>query len=296
MSKETIYGTGLNGLIGSRICELTANKYDWVNLDLRTGVDITNLSTVEAVVDHMKGDVLLHLAAFTNVDEAWNQRENKRGLCYRVNVEGTRNIARVCKETGKHLIHVSTEFVFSGNKNDPYTEKDIPDPIDWYGKTKYWAEQEVENSGCSYTIIRPSFPFRAHFSEKKDNVRRILEGLQKKSLFSMFTDAVITPTFIDDLGRVIEVMAQIKPDGIFHTVGSSFLSPFELAQKIATVFDIDNTNIQRGSLTEYTKEGERPYLRHLAVSNRKLKKKLKIGMKTIDEALQEMKRQQEALS
>ena len=107
---------------------------------------------------------MIHLAAFTDTNAAWSQRGDKSGLCYRLNVSGTKNIIRLCQKYGQYLIYVSTDFVFSGQKDGVYTEEDTPDPIEWYGQTKRWAESGFE-SILPAAIIRLSYPFRA-FSRK----------------------------------------------------------------------------------------------------------------------------------
>jgi len=181
--KKQIIATGLSGLVGSRIRELLKDKFEFINFSLDSGIDITNFSLLKKEFQRFPSAVaVLHLAAFTDVNRAWEQRRDKRGLCYRVNVLGTKNIAQLCQQTNKYLIHISTDFVFDGNKglNKPYIEKDKPNPIEWYGQTKLWAEQEVVKSGSKDVILRIAFPFkskRAAFGfepiEKLDLVRKI---------------------------------------------------------------------------------------------------------------------------
>ncbi len=289
--KPDIIATGLSGLVGSRIAELLCEKYCLQNLDLTTGVDLTKESSVKKAMEKASGEVVLHLAAYTNVDEAQRQFGNKNGACYKVNVLGSRYAAQYAAKSGKYLIHISTDFVFNGKKKKAYTEKDRPNPIEWYGQTKYQAEKEVKKTAKHYAIVRIAFPFRSHYSAKSDLVRTVLEKLKAGSLYPMFADQIITPTFIDDIAKALNVFIRKRPQGIFHVVGSTSISPFDLAKKIAYTFNLDQDLVKKGSLREYLPTAKRPYQKRLAISNQKIKRELGIGMRTIDQALLEIKRQ-----
>jgi len=294
-----IIGTGLSGLVGSRIVELLQKKHLFTDFSFDSGVDITDFNQLKkAFQENQEAEIVLHLAAFTDVDAAYQQKDDKNGLCYKVNVLGTNNIARLCRETGLYLIHISTDFVFSGRKETAYTEDDIPDPIEWYGQTKLSAEEEVNKSGCNYLILRTAFPYKAESGPKKleprvklDLVRKIKGGLEKGEKIPLFTDQIITPTFIDDMALVIEAIVQKRPKGIYHMTGSTSLSPFELAQKISETFNLKKDLIKKASLKEYLKQNKRPRQMRMELSNHKLRKELGIEMKTVDQALQLIKEQ-----
>ncbi len=291
--KPKIIGTGLSGLVGSRIVELLSEKYDFSDLSLESGTDITNFAEVKGKIKKSKAEVALHLAAFTDVDRAWEQRNDKKGNCYQVNVIGTSNIAQICARYQKYLIHISTDFVFDGQKDGPYTEKDKSNPIEWYGQTKHWAEEEVKKSGPKFSIARIAFPFRAKFEPKKDIVRTIIQKLKENTLPPMFVDQKITPTFIDDIAHALAIIIQKKPTGIFHLVGSTILSPYELACQIADVFGF-RKKIQKGSLKKFLKTSPRPRGFNMGLSNQKVKKEFGIKMKTVKEALQLIKEQRKS--
>ncbi len=119
----------------------------------------------------------------------------------------------------------------------------------------------------------------------------MLEKLKTNSLYPVFTDQIITPTFIDDLCAAFKTIIDKKPTGIFHAVGSSWHSPYEVAQKIAAVFEI-KADIKAGSFKEFMVKDPRPRQQYLKVSNAKLKNELSVTMKTLDEALRVLKSQQ----
>ena len=290
--KPVIIGSGLSGMIGSRFTQVYANDFTFMNLDLTTGVDITEAKQVETALSKYQNATVIHLAAFTDVSKAFDQNGDKNGSVYKVNVIGTQNIANAAKKFGHFLIHISTDFVFDG-VNPPeggYTETDTPKPIEWYGQTKLWAEQEVQKSGANHVIVRTAFPYRAKFAGKLDLIRNMLEKLKTNSLYPMFTDQIITPTFIDDLSAAFKTIIDKKPNGIFHAVGSSSLSPYEIAQKIASAFEI-KADIKSGSFKDFMVKDSRLRQQYLKISNAKLKQELGVSMKTLDEALKILKDQ-----
>ena len=289
-----ILGTGLSGLVGTRIVELLNNKFDFQNLDLTTGIDITNKDQLKNEISRSKADSLIHLAAFTDVNQAWEQRDDKKGLCYRVNVLGTENIAELCSQYQKYLISFSTDFVFDGKKKTPYKEDDQPKPIEWYGQTKFLGEERIRKAGDNFCILRIAFPYLAEFEPKIDLIRRMIKGFEEESLYPMFTDQMTTPTFIDDIALGLEKVIEVKPKGIFHLVASSFQSPYDLAIQIAEVFGFDKKLVKKGSLAEYQRTqsaSARPWHQYLALSNGKIRRELEIEMRTLREGLEEMKRQ-----
>jgi dTDP-4-dehydrorhamnose reductase len=289
-----IIGTGLSGLVGSRIVELLP-EYEFIDYSLSTGISILEKDQLaQATEKNCDFDCFIHLAAFTDTAQAWAQNGDKNSLCYQLNVEGTKNIIDLCQKYNKHLIHISTDFIFDGTKDGLYTEEDKPNPVEWYGETKYIAEQEVLNSQISSSIIRIAYPYRANFVDKKDIARKIIEALKTKSLnHPLFGDQITTPTFVDDIALGLKYFFQNKTSGIFHLVGSSSQSPFEMAQKIAEIWGFDSSLIKEGSLIDYVKSlppGSRPWQKNLAISNKKIKS-FGISTKTLEEGLTEMKRQ-----
>jgi len=292
--KPKVIATGLTGLVGSRIAELLDNRFEFINCSPATGVDILDFDSLKTLFKkHPDAGVVIHLAAFTDTAGAWEQRGDRNGKCYQLNVEGTKNIVELCDRYQKYLVYFSTDFVFSGKKDGVYTEEDHPDPIEWYGYTKYLGEVAVQKSGSPAAITRIAFPFRTSFEPKKDLVRRIVEGLKNDSLYPMFTDQITTPTFIDDIAEAMITFINKKPGGIFHLVGSSHHSPYEMAVLVAEVFGIDPKKVKRGSLLEYQKKlplGSRPWQKNLALDNQKITG-MRIKMRTLKEALLEIKKQ-----
>lgn len=293
--KPQIIGTGLSGLVGSRVVEMLKNKYDFVDFSLETGVDILNESQLqEKFLAHPSAKAVIHLAAFTDTTAAWTQRGDKKGLCYQLNVIGTQNIVNLCRRYHKYLVYISTDFVFDGTKNGSYTETDTPNPIEWYGQTKKLAEDIVKANLPNSAVARIAFPYRATFTPKKDIVRKIIDGFAASKLNPFFTDQITTPTFIDDIANSLDYFFTNQPVGTYHLVGSSSQSPYDLALKIADIFNFDHNLVTPGSLVDYQKTlppDSRPWQLNLALSNNKIKslglniKDLTAGLKTMKEQL-----------
>lgn len=272
--KAKVIGTGLSGMVGQRVVELLSGAFEFVDFSLDSGIDILDPKSLkDAYAAHRDACAVLHLAAFTDTNAAWAQRGDKNGLCYQLNVEGTRRVLDLAQAHRQYFIYISTDFVFDGAKTEPYLESDTPHPIEWYGETKYLGEQAVIESGHEAAVARITYPYRARFDPKPDIVRKVLAKLNAGEAVKMFSDQLCTHTFIDDIARALGVMLQQKPRGVYHLVGSSSQSPYAMSLKVAEVFDCDRSLVQASSLAEYVQSqpaGARPWQKSLVTSNEKI--------------------------
>jgi len=200
--------TGLTGLVGSRVAELLSTRHEFNNISRSTGVDIENKKSVLSVISASDAQVVLHLAAKTNVDGCETDKSlGQNGEAWKINVEGTRNIAGACSQTNKKLIYISTDFVFDGTK-ETYSEEDIPNPVNWYAKTKYEGEKIVQDLKTPWIIARIAYPYRANFV-RPDFFRAILNRLKNNEPVSAVMDHVFTPTFIDDIAFALDILIKV---------------------------------------------------------------------------------------
>ena len=291
MSK--IIGTGLSGLVGSRVVDINTD-FEFKDASLNTGIDILNKNQLFSFFNqNQDAKAVIHFAAFTDTTKAWEQRGDKSGLCYQLNVVGTQNIVDLCRQFNKYLIHVSTDFVFDGTKTTAYTEEDQPKPIEWYGETKYEAEKIVQSSGINYSIVRISYPYRTKFDAKLDIIRKIISKFQSGETLKMFTDQITTTTFIDDIANGLNYLFNNQPTGIYHLVGSSSQSPYDMALTVADVFDFERSQVQPTLLSDFIASqpaNSRPWQKSLILSNQKVSN-LGIKMKTLKEGLMAIKEQ-----
>lgn len=283
-----VLGTGLNGLVGSRIVELLADKYEFEDLSRSSGVDITDKNQVLEKIKSSEASIVLHLAGKTNVDGCELDKPlGEDGEAWKINVLGTQNVAEACEQTNKKLIYISTDFVFDGTKN-VYIENDAPNPVNWYAQTKYAGEKNVQNLKTSWIIARIAYPYRANFA-KLDFLRAILKRLQAGEPVAAVTDHVFTPTFIDDIASALVVLIGSNSQGIFHVVGSQSLTPFNAVNLIADEFGLDKSKINKTTRSEFFK-GRAPRPFQLALKNDRITE-LGIKMKTFKEGLKEIKSQ-----
>ncbi|MBD3279183.1 MAG: sugar nucleotide-binding protein [Candidatus Pacebacteria bacterium] len=291
MTKPIVLTTGLNGLIGSKLAQSFQNKYHFKNLDLRDAqepVDITNLTQVKKAFASCQAEAVVHLAAYTNVTGAWKQQDDQSGPAYQVNVTGTENIIKACKQTCKHLIHVSTAYVFDGQKTKPYIETDQTNPIEWYGQTKLWAEELVKKTSIPWTILRIDQPFRAdQFGHKLDIAHRIIQGLKNQDLYPQFTNHYFGPTFIEDFVKVIDWVIRTKTTGLFHASSGEQWTDYDFANLIKQTLNL-HTEVEKGDLNKYLKTLDRPYQQNTALNCDKLKSQLDFKMNSIAEAVQKL--------
>ena len=286
--KTKILGTGLSGLVGSRVVELLQDKYDFEDLSLDTDVDITNKDQVDERIGASDAKVVLHMAAITDVDACEKERSDKENsLSWRVNVAGTENIVKAVKASNKRMIHISTDFVFSGLE-DKYTEESKPNPVNWYGETKYRAELVVQENLTDYVILRLAFPYRAKF-ERPDVVRFFLNRFKEGKSVDAISNWTITPGFIDDMAFVFEAFIANNKVGIYHTVGSDSMTPYEMAIAITELFGFDKTQVNAVKLEDLF-AGKAPRPLKLVTDNGKITR-LALQMQTLEEGLSTLKKQ-----
>ena len=284
-----ILGTGLSGLVGSRIQELLRDNYQFENLSLNTGVDIKDSEKILSLISSSNAFSVLHLAAKTDVDGCQeDMSQGTNGQAWKINVEGTKNVISACERSGKKLIYISTDFVFDGNSKKPYDEDDVPNPINWYSETKYEGEKLVASSSLPWVILRFAYPYRANF-QKRDFVRVIIDRLRNGEKVNLITDHMMTPTFIDDLPYALDVILNKRSLGIFHAVGSQFVNPFEAGVIIANIFGFDKNLLQKTTREDFFRNrAPRPF--NLILKNDKIRK-LGVRMKSFEEGVLEVKKQ-----
>ena len=201
--------------------------------------------------------MLILFSAFTDVDAAEKQRNQKDKPCWQINVEGAKNIVKNCLKYKRQLIFISTDFVFDGT-SDSYSEDDPPGPnlnkVSWYGITKIEAEKYIQKNLPQSLILRIAYPYRGPFKEKDDIAKRILRLYGSQSLYPMFADQTITPTFIDDLAPAMHLLINKNCSGIFHIVSPVSTTQYEFAKCLITKFGGDPKDVRKGSLVQFLRQ------------------------------------------
>ena len=186
--------------------------------------DIADEKAVRACVADFKPSVVLNLAAYTNVDGAESERE----LAHRVNAVGAGNIAAAAKDAGARLVHISTDYVFDGEKNSPYKEEDSTGPINEYGRSKLEGEKLVASRGNDWVIIRTEWLYGLN---GKNFVKTILKASRAQDTLKVVNDQVGSPTFTADLAGAVEAAIELKP-GIYNATNSGYCSWYDFTVEI----------------------------------------------------------------
>ena len=244
--KNRILITGANGMLGQRLakfflsqknCELMLTSLEPECVYKEVNYIPENLSkreSVKKIVYEFFPDVIINTAAFTNVDLCESEREK----AWKVNVKSVEYLAETARIIDAHLIHISTDYVFDG-RNGPYSEKDVPKPISYYGRTKLASENTIKLIGVINTIIRTNVLYGPVDFGRPDFVRWVVSNLREEKEIRIVTDQINNPTFIDDLVSAINSIIQYKKQGIYHIGGKDFLSRFEFTNRIADYFSLN---------------------------------------------------------
>lgn len=245
--------TGSNGLLGQKLVKLLSSKPEVDFLATSSGenrvtklnfryrqLDITQKGDVIEVIEEFRPDVVINTAAMTNVDACENDREN----CWNINVNAVEYLLEACKNVGAKLIHLSTDFVFDG-EDGPYSEEDKPNPLSYYGESKYAAEQLLINSDYkNWAIARTIIVYGIGENMSRSNIVLWAKGaLEGGNPLTIVDDQFRSPTWADDLAMGCWLIAEKDATGIFHLSGKDFMSILELVRRVADFFNLDASKI-----------------------------------------------------
>ena len=260
--------TGGSGLFGRAFVELVKDRtshdiyatYNENIVDSEEAVflDITDKKRVEEVIKKLQPDVMVHAAAFTNVDKCEVEKEK----AYDINVEGTKNVAMASNEIGAKIIYISTDYVFDGTKGF-YEEKDKTNPISYYGLTKLEGEKAVQEICDDFIIARTSVIYGAH---KKNFATWVIKELREENQIKIITDQWVSPTLNVDLAEQILALIEKDEKGIFHTAGGERINRYDFVVEMARVFDFNEKLIIPATSKEMNWIAKRPMDSSLNVS------------------------------
>ena len=264
--------TGANGFLGSNSIKLLKNYYNVSGLDIDCSrrledikyyeIDITDKEQVQNVLNDNNFDIILHCAAMVNPDIC----ENNYNLARRINAIGTRNLIEKFKGL---FIYISTDMLFDGSKGN-YTEEDIPDPINNYGKTKLEGEKFVQQYSDNYLILRTNFFGWNHHSDKHTFAEWVYYSLKNNKTINLFYDYIFCPIYIYDFIDIINKLINRNICGIYNVVGDDCISKLEFGYRFADKFKFDKNLINSISIDEHNFIAKRP--KNMSLSTDKLKK------------------------
>ncbi|QSQ07949.1 dTDP-4-dehydrorhamnose reductase [Koleobacter methoxysyntrophicus] len=256
--------TGANGQLGYDVVErLKKLNIEHIGVN-RENFDLTNEEQTKSFILNYRPDVVIHCAAYTAVDKA----EDERDLCYAVNVLGTRYIAQACKELDAKMVYISTDYVFDGEKKEPYEVTDTPNPVNYYGLTKYLGEQEVQKNSDKFFIVRTSWVFGKNGN---NFIKTMLKLGQERKEIKVVCDQVGSPTYTYDLAKLLCDMIQTDKYGVYHATNEGYCSWYEFACEIFKIAGMDDVKVVPIKSEEYPIKAVRPKYSRLLKDKLELK-------------------------
>jgi dTDP-4-dehydrorhamnose reductase len=240
---------GSEGMLGHDLVDVLSLEHDISTTTIWT-LDITDINKTIETVRNINPDVVVHAAAFTDVDGS----ESKADLAYQVNAIGTRNVAVACRETDSALVYICTDYVFDGTKGSPYYEYDQTNPLSVYGKTKHLGEVYIRDLLDKFYIVRTSWLYGFHGPNFITTMLKLAETHDK---ISVVGDQIGSPTYTLDLAKAIAQLIEKPAYGIYHVTNSDHCSWYEYAQLI---FEIAGKKVELDPVTteEFSSPAPRP--------------------------------------
>ncbi|MCK9423918.1 MAG: dTDP-4-dehydrorhamnose reductase [Bacteroidales bacterium] len=248
--------TGSNGQLGNEL-KILASQYpsfEFLFTDIGE-LDITDEKAIDVLVRQENHAAIINCAAYTAVDKA----EQEEKMAFLINAKATGNLAKVATRYNALLIHVSTDYIFGGSGNRPYSEEDNKKPVSVYAKSKYAGEQEISNHSKNALILRTSWLY----SEFGNNfVKTIMKYGQERGKLNVVFDQVGCPTYAYDLAKAILEILRINniPEGVsvYHYANEGATSWYDFAKAIVEISGI-NCRINPIETREYPLPAVRPY-------------------------------------
>ena len=271
MTKPIILVTGKNGQLGSELQVLSQviNEFEFVFTDTLE-LDITNQDKVEEYFKHYRPYACINTAAYTAVDKAETERE----LAFAINADGVKNLADSCIAFGTRLVHVSTDYVYSGTATEPYKEYEKVDPVNYYGFTKLKGEEAAATNPLT-VIIRTSWVY----SYVGNNfVKTMMRLMKDRESISVVNDQLGTPTYAADLAEAIVMILKAESfhPGVYHFSNEGNISWFDFAVAIRDIAEL-NCNVNPIDTAGYPTPAKRPA--YSVMSKEKIKTTYNIELK-----------------
>ncbi len=268
MSKQKILITGSNGLLGQKLVHLLKNNPEIELIATSKGenrisdmqgyryhsLDIINRNKVLEAIGEFRPDAVINTAAMTNVDACETQKE----LCWDLNVNAIKYFIEAAEKYPFHFVHLSTDFVFDG-ENGPYRETHQPNPLSYYGKSKYEAEKLLQSSAIRWAIARTIIVYGVGEQMSRSNiVLWAKQALENRQELTIVDDQFRSPTLAEDLAQGCYLIVQKQAEGIYHLSGKDLMSIYELVQRVAGFYGLDKNLIKPIKTASLNQAAKRP--------------------------------------
>ena len=241
-------------------------------------IDIQKEEDTVFKIEKLRPDIMVHIAAYTDVDGCELNEEK----AFAVNAEGTKHLALTASRCQAKMVYLSTDYVFDGNKREPYLESDSPHPLNVYGRSKWKGEQYVQELVKDPLIVRTQWLFGRY---GKNFVTSILRQAGEKRVLSIVNDQIGSPTYTVDLAKAISALIQFDASGIFHVANSDLCTWYTFGQAILKLSGMDKVRVIPISSKELGRPAIRPS--YSVLNCQKLKKKTGLTLRSWSEALKE---------
>ena len=278
--KRILLVIGAKGMLGRDLVGVLHSSFpddEIVGWDIEE-IDIRKEEESVFRIEKLRPDIVIHIAAYTDVDGC--ERDEERAFA--VNAEGTKYVALAASRCLAKLVYLSTDYVFDGNKMEPYVESDLPHPLNVYGRSKLQGEQYVQELVKNGLIIRTQWLYGRH---GKNFVDSILHQAREKKVLSIVDDQIGSPTYTVDLAKAMSVLIQFDAQGIFHAANSDRCTWFTFGQAILNLSRMDEVKMIPISSEELGRPAVRPS--YSAFNCQKLKEKTGLILRPWSEALKD---------
>ena len=257
---------GANGFTGRRILKRLSSKHQVLACSLHPDIlpeegydfhilDMQNVDATDALLNNFRPDVIINASAMSVVDYCEQHPEE----AYALNVTAVKHLAKYSQSNSCRLIHLSTDFVFDGTATEAYTETDTTNPINYYGKTKQWSEEVIEQACTNYAIARIEVVYGKPFNGQHGNIVHLVKTrLENGQSIRVVSDQFRSPTWVEDIARAIESLLSDKYQGIYHICGGETMSVADIAYRVAKHFGLDTSLIQPVTTDEMNEATPRP--------------------------------------
>ena len=272
--------TGSNGQLGMCIRDRVDlyPDFQFTFTDIKE-LDITNEEKLKSFIENLNPDAIINCAAYNAVDKA----EEELGKAFLLNSTAVKNLAKISNDLDIFLIHLSSDFVFDGEKSEPYTELDKPNPLSVYGKSKLEGENQVKQYAKNAIIIRTSWLYSKY---GHNFVKTILRFAKERQTLNVVSDQIGTPTYAGDLAEaILQILVQdIILEGVhlFHYSNEGMASWYDFAKKIIEIENLD-CSIKPISTSEYPTTAKRP--EYSVLSKEKIKEQFNLSIPNWEDSL-----------
>ena len=269
---------GSKGMLGKDLMGVLPSSFpddEVIGWDIED-IDIQKEEDTATQIEKLQPHIVIHVAAYTDVDGCELDEEK----AFAVNAEGTKHITLAASRCRAKVVYLSTDYIFDGNKREPYLENDLPSPLNVYGRSKLKGEQYIQEWMKDALIIRTQWLYGSY---GKNFVTSILQQATEKKVLSIVNDQVGSPTYTADLAKAISILIGVGARGIFHVANSDLCTWYIFGQAILKLSGLDRVRVIPISSKEFGRPAVRPS--YSVLDCQKLKKETGLTLRPWTEAL-----------